>query len=235
MATRTPIYEYRNVPPRRFPDGEIFLITAMIGMEKIEWGLPSDLLVDFRSQVESLSVEELFDPNIQTRLTSWLNEAVGFNLPVVRWRTAADYRYCGDPITITDKDPAVWNRDCRPNAGTISLDEENRANTVFNSQAYCAAVLHEERIVSMCFCGNDGTISIYTKPGSRRKGYAYACLRLLTKKCQEAGTKLHYPTDVSNVASVHLAEKAGYHIKGYMFWITIPPISNDQLPPSLQE
>ncbi len=115
-------HEWITRPLARFPNGEIFLITAIVEKKKIHRGLPAFLLDDFRSRVASLSLEELFDPNIQERLRSWLDEAVGFSLPVVRWRTAAEYRYDGGPIVIPEGDPAVWNKDYTPDE---SINSQN--------------------------------------------------------------------------------------------------------------
>jgi hypothetical protein len=192
-------------------------------------------LGDFRSRVASLSLEELFDQNIQERLSSWLDEAVGFSLPVVCWRTAAEYRYDGRPIVIPEGDPAVWNKDYTPNEGINAQNSEDRAFAVFESQPYCAAVIKDGQIASMSYREKDGPISIFARPASRRKGYALSCLRLLTKKRIAAGFTPSYPEDVSNVASVHFAEKAGYKRQGYMFWITIPPIAKEVLPSLLKE
>jgi len=129
-----------------------------------------------------LSLEELFDPNIQERLSSWLDEAVGFSLPVVRWRTAAEYRYDGGPIVIPEGDPAVWNKEYTSDESTNAQNSKNRAFAVFESQPYCAAVIEDGQIASMSYCEKDGPISIFSRPASRRKGYALSCLRLLIKK-----------------------------------------------------
>ena len=117
-----------------------------------------------------MSIEELFDPNIQERLSSWLDEAVGFSLPVVRWRTAAEYRYDGGPIVIPEGDPAVWNKEYTSDESTNVQNSKNRAFAVFESQPYCAAVIEDGQIASMSYCEKDGPISIFSRPASRRIG-----------------------------------------------------------------
>ncbi len=228
-------HQWHARPPLRFSNGEIFLIVASMADGVMGWGVPDFLLQPFREQVGRMSGEELFDPNIQRRLSAWLDTAVGFSLPVIRWRTAAEYYYRGEPPIIPAEDPAIWNQDYTPPVGINLSNNPARALELLKNQPYCAAVIEGDTIASLCYCSHNGPISGYTRPASRRRGYALSCLRLLTKKCLEAGFDPCFPGDVSNVASVHLAEKAGYKLEQYMFWISIPPIADDKLPPRLQE
>lgn len=234
MALSKLNHEWHSRPPLHFSNGEIFLIVASVRGDVIGWGIPDFLLQPFKEQVEHMAVEELFDPNIQETLASWLDKAVGFTLPVTRWRTAAEYWYRKLPPAIPPEDRAVWNRDYALAEGINQSNNPGRAIEVFNTQPYCAAVIEGDTIASLCYCVHSGPVSTITLPAFRRKGYALSCLRLLTKKCLEAGFEPCYPTDVSNIASVHLVEKCGYEMEEYMFWISIPPIAKEALPPLLR-
>lgn len=234
MAITTLTYKWHSRPPLCFPNGEIFLLVASISDGVIGWGVPDFLLETFQEQVKHLSAEELFDPNIQEKLCAWLDGTVGFTFPVIRWRTAVEYRYRGQPPTISADEPAIWSKDYNPSSKINLSGNPDRDLELFKNQPYCAAVIDGGTIASLCYCAHNGPISSITRPAFRRRGYALSCLRLLTQKCLESGFVPCFPAEVSNIASVALAEKAGYTKEDYMFWISIPPMDSEKLPPVLR-
>jgi GNAT superfamily N-acetyltransferase len=213
-----------SAPPVLFPDGEIFLSTASIDIAgtSIEWGLPGVLLDSMKRIVSRLKREDIDCAAIHQMLAGRIDELLGFRSRIVQWRTAFEFNFLQDEVELLRREPAVYNLDI-PQGSSLYLElRPDRFRECFLTQPHCAAVVQQNEIVSICWHGGNGAVSIATKEQFRNRGFGASCLRILTKRSLDVGIRLSIAAEADNHPAIHMAAKTGYDLTNKMYWISVP-------------
>ncbi|MBN8216204.1 MAG: hypothetical protein J0L75_06155 [Spirochaetes bacterium] len=81
----------------------------------------------------------------------------------------------------------------------------------------------DRKIASFCFDNSNGTLSVETVPDFRNQGLSKKCLAKVTKAICDSKSypKIHFPTDIENVAARKVAESAGFKKNGEGLWVRV--------------
>ncbi|MBN8216201.1 MAG: hypothetical protein J0L75_06140 [Spirochaetes bacterium] len=81
----------------------------------------------------------------------------------------------------------------------------------------------DRKIASFCFDHSHGTISVETVPDFRNQGLSKKCLAKVTKAICDSKSypKIHFPTDIDNVAARKVAESVWFQKNGEGLWVRV--------------